>query len=213
MSGPLKFATLALMGLASGIGLFRCAAADNTSPTGLSPKAAQAAVEAETTAEMETPPDETARISHFVDISGCWRPVIGTDSNFSNGAAFTIFTIDSNTFIFNKRARTSFVVRPDLRFTEGNRDPEKPFFPPGYIHSTGTVSADGNTISRRLEGQSGSVTYRRCAQVIQAPPGTRDPVTAPTPSSTPEPEETRAPLSEPLQPGPAPAENTAESES
>lgn len=153
-------------------------------------KAAAGQDSAATTAE-----EALAQIEHYVDISGCWRPV-GASEVYSDGAPFTIFAIASNTFIINKDARTSFVVREDLSFVEGNRDPDKPFFPPGYIHSTGTISADGLAISRNVLGQSGTKEYRRCANVLQAPPDLRDPVSSesPNPEGTPSPEGTIAPL-------------------
>lgn len=143
------------------------------------------------------PQADVAAIQHHVDISGCWRPV-GSSLVYSDGAAFTIFAIANNTFVMGKTARTSFVVSEDLHFIEGNRDPEKPFFPPGYIHSTGTVSDDGLAISRKVVGQSGAKEYRRCEHVLEALPGMRTPVTAPEPTpdplATPSPEGTIAPL-------------------
>lgn len=140
---------------------------------------------------------DVASIQHYVDISGCWRPV-GATQIHADGASFTIFAIASNTFVMGKAARTSIVVSEDLRFMEGNRDPDKPFFPPGYIHSTGSVSADNLAISRTLVGQSGAKEYRRCENVQEALPGMRTPVTAPEPTAdplaTPSPEGTIAPL-------------------
>lgn len=142
-------------------------------------------------------PLASAAIQHHVDISGCWRPV-GSDPNYADGSSFTIFSIANNTFVIGKTARTSFVVTEDLRFIEGNRDPQKPFFPPGYIHSTGSVSADGLAISRKLVGDSNAREYRRCENVLEALPGMRQPVTAPEPTAdpfaTPSPEGTIAPL-------------------
>ncbi len=142
-------------------------------------------------------PLETAAIQHHVDISGCWRPV-GSDPAYADGSSFTIFSIADNTFVMGKTARTSFVVTEDLRFIEGNRDPQKPFFPPGYIHSTGSVSPDGLAISRKLVGDPNAREYRRCENVLEALPGMRQPVTAPEPTAdpfaTPSPEGTIAPL-------------------
>lgn len=140
---------------------------------------------------------EAVSLQHYVDISGCWRPV-GADHLYSDGPSFTIFSIANNTFVMGKTARTSFVVTEDLRFIEGNRDPQKPFFPPGYIHSTGSISADGLAISRKLVGESNTKEYRRCDNVLQSLPGMRQPVTAPEPTAdpfaTPSPEGTIAPL-------------------
>jgi hypothetical protein len=172
--------------------------------------------------EQETPADALAvnqalEIKHFVDISGCWRPV-GASLVYSDGAPFTIFAIANNTFIIGKDAHTSLVVSENFGFVEGNRDPDKPYFPPGYIHSTGTVSKDGGAISRNLVGQSGSKEYRRCANVQQAPPELRNPDAAPdadpsneTPVSggsigaTPSPKGTIAPLISRLNPSPSPS--------
>lgn len=228
MSGPLK---LRSQWLALGCSILVAVAvlsACESLPEGLSQSAApvasseapgpddasaaeQSAAKQEAFAEVNTTSD-ALEIKHFVDISGCWRPV-GASLVYSDGASFTIFAIANNTFIIGKDARTSFVVRENLGFVEGNRDAEKPFYPPGYIHSTGAVSKDGMAISRSFPGQPGAKEYRRCANVQQAPPGLRVPIdpnsseeTPGSPGATPSPQGTIAPLISRLNPSPSPAQ-------
>lgn len=168
-----------------------------------------ASVAAASASEPQAASDDLV-IQHYVDISGCWRPV-GPNLVYSDGASFTIFAIASNTFVLGKDAHTSYVVSENLSFVEGNRDPDKPFYPPGYVHSTGVISEDGLAITRNLVGQSGSKEYRRCANVQQAPPGLRNPDNNPdeteeTPEGTPIPRETIAPLISRLNPTPTPSQ-------
>lgn len=157
----------------------------------------------------------TLAIQHIVDISGCWRPV-GSSLVYSDGASFTIFAIANNMFIIGKDAHTRFVVSENFSFIEENRDPDKPYYPPGYVHSTGAVSKDGLAISRKIVGQSGSKEYRRCANVQQAPPELRNPDNTVDPNvaednsgATPSPKGTIAPLSSFLKPSsPPPAKES-----
>lgn len=199
--------------LISGAALSSC----DSLPEGFGPSAS--AVSAADAAKASASDEETTpALKHIVDISGCWRPV-GESLVYSDGGSFTIFAIANNMFIMGKNARTRFEIKEDFRFTEGNRDPQKPFFPPGYVHSTGIVSEDGLAISRSLVGQSGTKEYRRCANVVQAPPGLRQPVQAVDPNkkpetdepgATPSPEGTIAPLmsrlNAPLSPTPVASE-------
>lgn len=107
--------------------------------------------------------------------------------------------------------RTKLVFRADRSFREVNYDDKKPFFPPGYIHSTGSISPDGNTINRVIEG-SPPQTLRRCELVGERvfipviEPTLKPPLTGG--SATPIPEATFAPLrpgQTPSRPSPLPS--------
>lgn len=107
-----------------------------------------------------------------VDLSGCWRMLSGT--GFGQGSEFSFYEVGHNSFIFaseRRNPRTKLVFRGDLRFEEVNFDPLKPFFPPEYIHSSGTLSEDGDTLDRVFADGNNPHRYRRCELVPKAPPG------------------------------------------
>ncbi len=125
-----------------------------------------------------------------IDIAGCWRPS-RADGLFSTGPAFYFFRIEPNAFVLGKDAKTKFVVDRIGNLSEINRDPEKPFFPPGFVISSGTVNAENTAIGRSFPGDSKQRTYRRCQLVQSAPPeapvifdGVRPGSESPTPVPT-----------------------------
>lgn len=102
------------------------------------------------------------------DVSGCWR-AIGSDG-FASGNQSDILRVDADAFVFaGPPARTKLVFKPDRSFSEVNYDEAHPFFPKGYVHSVGSVSADGQTLSRSLEGQPAPQTLQRCETAPQRP--------------------------------------------
>jgi len=103
------------------------------------------------------------------DISGCWRPT-RADGILSSGPAFYFYRIESNAFILGKDARTKYLVDRQGNLAEINRDPDKPFYPPGLVISTGSVNTENTAIERRFPGDSSLRIYRRCQLVQSAPP-------------------------------------------
>ncbi|MEZ0370811.1 MAG: hypothetical protein ACAI44_17095 [Candidatus Sericytochromatia bacterium] len=150
----------------------------------------------------------------LIDISGCWRPV-GSDGNTASGGSFTFNRVAANAWVFSSSSRTKLVFKPDRSFTEGNFDEEKPFFPKGYIHSTGTVSEDGNAISRIVGGQETKPQLlRRCNLVNERQPvpfssKTPAPDASPVPGTSSNPlilpEESPSPQPSPLKPTAVPS--------
>lgn len=139
------------------------------------------------------------------DISGCWRPV-GADGVFSQGAEFYIFIEAADAFVIGKDARTKLVVKADRSFNEVNRDEKKPFFPPGFVNSSGFISADLNTIERHFPNDNNPRVYRRCNLVKQELPASIPAEGRPTatPSASEEPTPRITPLM-PLRPTPTAA--------
>lgn len=103
------------------------------------------------------------------DIAGCWRPT-QADGVFSTGPAFYFFRIEPNAFILGKDAKTKFLVNQQGLLSEINRDPEKPFFPPNFVVSSGSVNPENTAIERRFPGDSRPRIYRRCQFVQSVPP-------------------------------------------
>lgn len=122
----------------------------------------------------------------IIDISGCWRPL--SEGGLASGAAFEFKRVSANAFVFtNQPTRTKLVFTPGGNFDEVNFDEARPFFPKGYVHSSGTVSEDGNSIERNLIGTTNTQQFRRCASVGEVPwipPGQGNPRPTPTPSSS-----------------------------
>lgn len=107
-----------------------------------------------------------------VDLSGCWRLISG--AGFGQGSSFSFYEVGHNSFIFaseRRNPRTKLVFRGEIRFEEVNFDPLKPFFPPEYIHSSGVLSEDGDTLERVFADGNNPHRYRRCELVREAPPG------------------------------------------
>lgn len=103
------------------------------------------------------------------DIAGCWRPT-QADGIFSTGPAFYFFRIEPDAFVLGKDAKTKFVVDALGNLNEFNRDPDKPFYPPGFVISSGSVNPENTAIARRFPGDSTQRIYRRCQLVQSAPP-------------------------------------------
>lgn len=135
-------------------GLFLSACDDSVPMTDLEPTVEVAAQEVDGFIQILDPA--------FI-ITGCWRAV------GSSGGEFRFVQVAPNAFTFGDSTRTKLVVNGAGSFEEVNYDDEKPFFPPKYVHSVGQISADGNSISRKLNTELQSVTYRRCEQVFVQP--------------------------------------------
>lgn len=178
------------------------------------PEPAEASVAAEL--EVQATPDPFAGIEPTIDVSGCWREV-GNAGLSVNGAEFHLRKVAPNAFVFPvpNPPVTKLVFNQKNGFMEVNFDPEKPFFPKDYIHSTGAVNAENTVLERRLAADpSRPRTYRRCdltrdlPRATPAPPGSEDdPEATPTPVQTPlilapDPEPSATP--EPAAPAPQP---------
>lgn len=142
-----------------------------------------------------------------IDVSGCWRPA--SASGNATGGSFTFNRVGPADYVFSTTPnRTKLVFKADRSFEEVNFDDKKPFFPKGYIHSSGSISEDGNTISRTISGDSQPQTLRRCELVgerVFVP--VTEPTRNPNPIQTPTPEATYAPLrpgETPTRPQPSP---------
>jgi len=160
MSGPPRSWLLFICLIQACGGLMACGKMDELavaerSAQQLSAEAAQAEAEAALLAAYQP---------STVDVSGCWRPV-GQDNVTSLGAEFSLHEVGYNAYLFSTsltNPRTKLLFNETRSFEEVNFSEEKPFFPPGYLHSTGSVSADNNTIERRIIGDVSPHIYRRC---------------------------------------------------
>ncbi|MGV3525269.1 MAG: hypothetical protein ACO1RX_13645 [Candidatus Sericytochromatia bacterium] len=206
MSGQPKFRWLACLWL----GLAACSGEPLTTAAPDPNLAAAGALSPGTTRTASDDPASVALAASndFFDVSGCWRPV-GEDGAVASGAAFEFRRVGPNAFVFSAEpVRTKLVFAANRRFEEHNLDDSKPFFPVGYIHSTGVLSPDGNTLERKIEGSNLPQILRRCAVVSERPvviPGEATPtpqavVTLPPSAATPPPVGPLAPGVGPLAP-------------
>lgn len=193
--------------------LLACGAALNDAPERIAsqepPVSDTAALAAESvTSALSQDLNAPDYLPSTVDLSGCWRMLSG--AGFAQGSSFSFYEVGHNSFIFaseRRNPRTKLVFRGEARFEEVNFDPLKPFFPPEYIHSSGVLSDDGDTLERVFADGNNPHRYRRCELVREAPPGM---LPDPASSLTPLPDEAPRPVPQitPLVP-PGPSEPPA----
>lgn len=133
---------------------------------------------------IETGADLLTQAYHpsTIDLSGCWRLL--TNSGLGRGSSFSFYEVGHNSFIFaseTRNPRTKLVFRDQHHFEEVNFDPLKPFFPPEYIHSSGTLSGDGNSLERVFADGNHPHRYRRCHLVRELAPGQLPDIAPPLP--------------------------------